>query len=421
MLRLALRGQRFRASESSEAGWSDYRFRSRGTTLSPVPQVIVELRAVRGWTPLRQRLLSTAPSAAPSATLPSRAEIYHRLSHQRNAAAATTAHLQLAGLAIALPCISTRDSVARASSTAPFGAVTRHRISVCFCCPFRDRKPFPFADTQFIEASAVFSPDGRWIAYTSNEGGQTDVYVQSFPGPGAKTRVSRHGGTHPVWRAGGRELFYLAADGMMMAVPVGARRSFDAGRAAGSVFEQRLETHGESDLRCDQRRPAIPRQRDAAAVQRRGAAVCGLELADGVPEMIVDLPGRKVSDVYMYRFSRVAPSSRAAWGGAAHTSEVAYVFDNTIGDASQFEDIDRTVSGAMADAWVRFAKTGNPNGGGLPQWPAYRAPDYRLLDFGDAASVRSNARSPQIDLFQRAFETMRGKPSMPKAPASRSQ
>jgi len=125
----------------------------------------------------------------------------------------------------------------------------------------------------------------------------------------------------------------------------------------------------------------------------------------------------KVSDVYMYRFSRVAPSSRSAWGGAAHTSEVSYVFDNTSGDSSQFEEIDRTVSRAMADAWVRFAKTGDPNGGGLPQWPAYRSPDYRLLDFGDAVTVRSNARSPEIELFQRVFDTMRRKPSMPRAPA----
>lgn len=125
----------------------------------------------------------------------------------------------------------------------------------------------------------------------------------------------------------------------------------------------------------------------------------------------------KVSDVYMYRFSRVAPSSRSAWGGAAHTSEVAYVFDNTSGDASQFEEIDRTVSGVMAAAWVRFAKTGNPNGEGLPRWPAYRSPDYRLLDFGDAVTVRSNARSPEVEFFRRAFETMRRKPSMPKAPA----
>jgi para-nitrobenzyl esterase len=127
------------------------------------------------------------------------------------------------------------------------------------------------------------------------------------------------------------------------------------------------------------------------------------------PTVITARAASKVSEVYMYRFSRVAPSSRSAWGGAAHTSEVSYVFDNTSGDASQFEDIDRAVSRAMADAWVRFAKTGNPNGGGLPQWPAYRSPDYRLLDFGDAVTVRSNPHSPTIELFQRAFETMRGK------------
>jgi para-nitrobenzyl esterase len=116
----------------------------------------------------------------------------------------------------------------------------------------------------------------------------------------------------------------------------------------------------------------------------------------------------------MYRFSRVAPSSRSAWGGAAHTSEVAYVFDNTTGDASQFDEIDRTVSRAMADAWVQFAKTGNPNGAGLPQWPAYRSPDYRLLDFGDQVTVRSNANASQGDFFRRAFETMRGMSSRPE-------
>ena len=123
----------------------------------------------------------------------------------------------------------------------------------------------------------------------------------------------------------------------------------------------------------------------------------------------------KVNDVYMYQLSRVSPASRAAWGGAAHTTEVPYVFDNT-GDPSQFDEIDRTVSRAMADAWVQFAKTGNPNGGGLPQWPAYRSPDYRLLDFGDTATVRSNAQSPHIEFFHRVFDAMRTQRSMPTAP-----
>lgn len=115
------------------------------------------------------------------------------------------------------------------SSDGRFIAYTTRGSNVWILPLFGDRKPFAFAEAPFIEASAVFSPDGRWIAYTSDEGGQTDIYVQAFPGPGAKSQVSRDGGSHPVWRADGRELFYLAADGTMMAVPVGAARSFDAG------------------------------------------------------------------------------------------------------------------------------------------------------------------------------------------------
>jgi para-nitrobenzyl esterase len=116
-----------------------------------------------------------------------------------------------------------------------------------------------------------------------------------------------------------------------------------------------------------------------------------------------------VTDVYMYRFSRISPLNRSTWGGTAHGTEVPYVFENITADPTQFEDVDHTVSRAMAAAWVQFAKTGNPNGAGLPQWPAYRLPDYRFLDYGDDITVRSNARSPQVDFFRRAFETMRGK------------
>ncbi len=63
----------------------------------------------------------------------------------------------------------------------------------------------------------------------------------------------------------------------------------------------------------------------------------------------------------------------------------------------------------MAGAWVQFAKTGNPNGAALPQWPAYTAPDYRLLEYGDEITIRSNAGSPSIDFFQQVFETLRRK------------
>ena len=75
----------------------------------------------------------------------------------------------------------------------------------------------------------MFSPDGRWIAYTSDEAGQANVYVQSFPGPGGKYQVSKDGGLQPVWRADGKELFYLGVDGTLMAVPIDATGQFDAG------------------------------------------------------------------------------------------------------------------------------------------------------------------------------------------------
>jgi len=94
---------------------------------------------------------------------------------------------------------------------------------------FGDRKPFPLAQTEFAESSAVFSPDGRSIAYSSTEGGQPNVYVQPFPAGGGRYQVSRDGGSRPVWRANGKELFYLGLDGTMMAVPIDATGPFDAG------------------------------------------------------------------------------------------------------------------------------------------------------------------------------------------------
>ena len=115
------------------------------------------------------------------------------------------------------------------SANGRFIAYTTRGSNVWVLPLFGDRKPFAVAETPFTEGSAVFSPDGRWIAYTSNEGGQLDVYVQPFPEPGTKSQVSRDGGSHPLWRSDGKELFYLAADGTMMAVAIGAARSLDAG------------------------------------------------------------------------------------------------------------------------------------------------------------------------------------------------
>jgi Tol biopolymer transport system component len=83
-----------------------------------------------------------------------------------------------------------------------------------------DRKSTSLLQTNFIEAQARFSPNGRWIAYISNETGQFEVYVESFPATGAKLPISIGGGSQPQWRADGRELYYYAADRKLVAVEV---------------------------------------------------------------------------------------------------------------------------------------------------------------------------------------------------------
>jgi len=94
---------------------------------------------------------------------------------------------------------------------------------------FGDLKPVPFLKTQFLELMPVFSPDGRFLAYQSNESGRQEVYVQSFPGPGGKWQISTAGGTEPHWRADGRELYYRAPGQKVMAVDVQTGNGVTAG------------------------------------------------------------------------------------------------------------------------------------------------------------------------------------------------
>jgi serine/threonine protein kinase len=82
-----------------------------------------------------------------------------------------------------------------------------------------DRTPFPVAKTQFNERDGRFSPDSHWVAYESNESGTSEIYVQSFPRADRKTRVSTSGGSQPRWSHDGNELYYIALDDRLMAVP----------------------------------------------------------------------------------------------------------------------------------------------------------------------------------------------------------
>ena len=100
-----------------------------------------------------------------------------------------------------------------------------------------DKKPFPFLSTEFNEERGRFSPDGHWIAYASDESGHFEIYVRPFSpdsqenisGTGGKWLISTAGGTAPRWRGDGKELYYLAPDGSLMAVEISATPSFQAG------------------------------------------------------------------------------------------------------------------------------------------------------------------------------------------------
>ena len=99
------------------------------------------------------------------------------------------------------------------------------------------RTPQPFLQTRFNETTPMVSPDGRWLAYTSNESGRSEIYVQPFPTPGEKVQISRNGGADPVWAPSGRELFFRGGD-RMLAVPVQTGARFVAGNPV-ELFDER--------------------------------------------------------------------------------------------------------------------------------------------------------------------------------------
>ena len=104
-----------------------------------------------------------------------------------------------------------------------------------------NREPVPFLQTDFNEYNGQFSPDGRLIAYVSDETGTLEVYVAPFPATGDRwrKRISSSGGGQPRWRRDGKELFFVAPDGTLMAVSVRIEGTFEAG-SARPLFKTRL-------------------------------------------------------------------------------------------------------------------------------------------------------------------------------------
>jgi eukaryotic-like serine/threonine-protein kinase len=107
---------------------------------------------------------------------------------------------------------------------------------------FGDRKPVPYLQTQFDVYGGQFSPDGKWIAYVSNESGKNEVYVRAFPASGGKLMVSTSGGEQPIWRRDGKEIFYLDANGELMVAKVKQIGSTLAIDVASPLFQARTRT-----------------------------------------------------------------------------------------------------------------------------------------------------------------------------------
>jgi para-nitrobenzyl esterase len=105
------------------------------------------------------------------------------------------------------------------------------------------------------------------------------------------------------------------------------------------------------------------------------------------------------SKAYQYYFTRVRPDERGERLGAAHGDDIRFVFDNLDMGGRPVTDADRALSGTMADLWVRFAATGDPNGPGLPEWPAFDSANEKYLELGDEIRIGARLRPASCDLF----------------------
>ncbi len=102
-----------------------------------------------------------------------------------------------------------------------------------------DRTPRPLLQSSFIETQGQLSPDGRWIAYTTDETGTREVWVQSVPPSGARWQISTDSGSEPRWRRDGGELYYIAGNGILMAVSIKTTLTTFAPAAPQPLFQTR--------------------------------------------------------------------------------------------------------------------------------------------------------------------------------------
>ena len=113
------------------------------------------------------------------------------------------------------------------------------------------------------------------------------------------------------------------------------------------------------------------------------------------------------SSAWLYHFTRVPPTAAGARIGSHHAAELGYVFGN-LGTGGDYTDVDRRISDAMMSYWVRFAKTGDPNGDGLPPWPAFDPGGDQHLQFGEEIRTGAGLHQGGADLFDAVQSGRRG-------------
>jgi len=114
---------------------------------------------------------------------------------------------------------------------------------------------------------------------------------------------------------------------------------------------------------------------------------------------MVTAGGRKA---FLYQFTHVPPGPNAKTWGAYHAAEIGYVFGNLLNPTFKYTDTDRKLSDAMSNYWANFAKTGDPNGKGLPAWTAYDADAEPYLELGDTVRAKRHLLKAQLDFLEKA-------------------
>ena len=113
------------------------------------------------------------------------------------------------------------------------------------------------------------------------------------------------------------------------------------------------------------------------------------------------------SPVYLYQFTWAPPVEGSETYKAFHAGEIGYVFGNVDLFGAVPTEADYAFSDKISDIWVRFAKTGNPNGGDLPEWPAFTSENEAYMELGETIAAGSHPRTQQVDLIDRAYTERR--------------